>query len=147
MDTTTIKRPNWTETSFSKWLREQPEIDSNRQHFSATNLDYMWEGPGMGSWMLIEGKAHLTEPKKWQVIAFSRLHKAIQDPDYRGFHIIQFENETPDDGAAFLDGDPVNRTSLLTFLRFEGPPFQYATTFRTVKATRQESESSSGGFG
>jgi len=107
MATTTIKRPSWSETGFSKWLREQPEIDSHREHFSATNLDYMWEGPKMGSWMILEGKAHFAMPRKWQLIAFHRLHKAIQDPHYRGFHIIQFENETPDDGAIYLDGEQI----------------------------------------
>lgn len=136
METTTVKRPFWSETGFSKWLREQPEIDSHRQHFSATNLDYMWEGPKMGPWMLLEGKAHLKEPSRWQIIAFSRLHHAIQDSQYRGFHFVQFENNSPTDGATFLDGNPVNRDDLIAFLRFEKPPFWYSTTFQTARAEK-----------
>src|SRR5437867_8409132 len=98
MQTTTRQRPSWNETEHSKWLRQEGP-DSHVDHWSATNLDYLCEGCSRGceehgdGWMLIETKTHLKEPDWWQIKAFKRLHSAIMDPEYKGFHFIQFENE------------------------------------------------------
>ncbi len=40
---------------------------------------------------------------------------------YRGFHLLQFENTTPNDGKTFLDGKEINRNELIKFLKFEQP--------------------------
>ncbi len=137
MPTTTRKR-SWTEQlPFNKWIREQPEIDSHRECFSATNIDFMWEGPNNpGYWLLLETKQYGSTVEKWQLIAFSRIHKAITDPLYRGFHILQFEKTSPKDGAMFLDGRFMIRKDLIEFLRFEKSRSDYETTFNQSRNNR-----------
>lgn len=129
--TTTTKKRDWKEQlPFNVWIREQKELDSHKERFSATNIDFLWEGPNNpGYWMLIETKQFRSRVPSWQMIAFTRIHNSIQDPCYRGFHILQFENTTPKDGAMFLDGRFMIRKDLIQFLRFEKAPAYYETTF------------------
>ena len=105
-------------TEFGLWLRKQSEIDSSIG-FLATNIDYMWHNYQTGLWMLIEEKRHGSQSKRWQQEMFDMLDKAAKhDPDYRGFHMLVFENTDPDDGKMWLDGQSIDRDGLIAFLRF-----------------------------
>lgn len=137
-------------TPFSHWLRNQDGIESQSEHCSGTNLDFLWEGTrenfryfseyrqdwitGKGYWMLLEEKQFLSEVKGWQLVSFSRFHNAIIDPKhYRGFHIVQFSKTNPEDGAIFVDGKGAHKLELIEFLRFEKPEEWYATSFEQFK--------------
>lgn len=107
-------------SEFSLWLRKQPEIESSLG-YACTNIDYLWRQWRYGKkWMLIEEKRHMAELSKSQKISFSLLHEACKsDPDYRGFHFLQFENTSPEDGKIYWDRKQVTREELINILRFE----------------------------
>jgi len=115
-------------TPFSQWVRNEPGLDSQTYKLSATNIDFLWEGPNdKGYWMLIEEKQHGAKVKEWQLIAFRKLHRVIKDEThYKGFHILQFENTAPSDGRTWLDGQEVPKVQVIIFLRFGK---FYPTTF------------------
>lgn len=113
-------------TEFSDWLRNQSRISSNKG-FRATNLDYIWNNTYSGKWMMIEEKRRMVKLTSTQIDSFSILHKlALQDENYVGFYLIQFENTSPEDGRIFItdrfnkeNNKPVevNKEQLIEFLR------------------------------
>jgi hypothetical protein len=127
----TSQRRDEHSTEFGLWLREQPTLDSGLGYV-ATNIDYVWRNYKTGQWMLIEEKRHGAISPKYQRDIFRLLDFALIDqPDYRGFHIIVFENTSPDDGKTWIDGCEVSTQDLLRFLRFETP----APTCRPINPT------------
>lgn len=115
----TRKRNDEHSTEFGLWLREQKSIDS-KLGFVATNIDYLWHNYKDGLWMLIEEKRHNTKPLFAQQQMFKLIDDACSsDENYRGFHILIFENTSPEDGAIFLDSEAITPAQLIKFLRFE----------------------------
>lgn len=105
-------------TEFGLWLREQQEIDSSLGYV-ATNIDYMWRNYKTGQWMLIEEKRHNAQVKFWQQQMFDILTWCgKKHPRFCGFHILVFENTSPEDGRIFLDGNEISKENLINFLRF-----------------------------
>lgn len=118
----TAQRQDSHSTEFGLWLRQQPEIDS-KDGYVATNVDYLWANYRTKTWMLIEEKRHNSHPKLWQKQLFELIDWcAKKHPRYKGFHIIQFENTSPDDGKITLDEKEVTKEQLVKFLRFEPLP-------------------------
>jgi len=113
----TRKRNDSHSTKFGLWLREQPEIDSSLGYV-ATNIDCVWQNYKTGEWMLIEEKRYMAEPSYAQRQVFRVVNKAIRDSKYKGFHLIQFENTTPDDGRTSLDRKEISKEQLISFLQF-----------------------------
>jgi hypothetical protein len=102
------------------WLRDQEELDSKTKGFVATNIDYLWRNWKTGDWMLVEEKRHGSEIRFAQKIAFDILDRVCQeDPQYHGFHVLIFENTSPEDGKIFLDGKEITVDDLLVFLQFQ----------------------------
>ena len=50
-------------------------------------------------------------------VAYARAAKT--DPNYCGFHLLQFEKTSPDDGKIYIDGYQVTIEQLIQFLKFE----------------------------
>ena len=126
----TQKRRDGHGTGYGDWLREQPEIDS-KLGYVCSNIDYLWKHRS-GLWLLKEEKRHGWMPKFYQASMFKLLDRAIrlgEDRRYRGFHILIFENTTPDDGQIFLDGKFISRDDLVSFLIFNKPAEWYASWF------------------
>ena len=106
-------------TEFSEWLRNQREIDSSLG-FVASDIDYMWRNYRNNQWMLIEEKRRGVQVKFPQTETIKIIHNACKsDINYKGFHVIVFENTSPDDGRIYLDGIEIDRDKLICFLRFE----------------------------
>jgi len=115
----TSKRKDKHSTEFGLWLREQPEIDSSLGYI-ATNIDYMWRNYKTNQWMLIEEKRHNSSIKRWQKELFAILDWCgKKHPKYCGFHVLQFENTSPEDGNVFLDGKEISKEQLVAFLKFQ----------------------------
>ena len=113
----TRQRNDSHSTEFGIWLRNQKEIDS-KLGFVTTNLDYIWENYKTGDWMLIEEKRYKADLPYSQKQQFNKLYKnIIKSPKFKGFHFIQFENTSPDDGKIFLDRKEITKDGLLTFLK------------------------------
>lgn len=115
----TKQRNDSHSTEFGIWLRNQPEIDS-KLGFLASNIDYCWTNYKTGDWMFIEEKRYNAGVKYWQHKLFALIHKACQrDQKYKGFHLIVFENTSPDDGKIFLNKKEITKDELIKFLMFK----------------------------
>ena len=115
----TATRRDEHSTEFGLWLRDQCEIDS-ALGFVATNIDYLWRNYRTGYWMFIEEMRHGVMPKRWQSESFDLVNKVSKDdPKYKGFHYLIFENTSPEDGTITLDGKEISKDDLIKFLRFE----------------------------
>jgi hypothetical protein len=116
---TTRQRRDKSGTEFGDWIRQQHEIDSSLGYL-ATNIDYMWHNYKTGKWLYIEEKRYNAKPKFWQAKMFKTMHDtATNDPMYQGFHLLVFEQTSPDDGYIKLNGKVITREDLIEFLRFE----------------------------
>ncbi|MCD6297942.1 MAG: hypothetical protein J7M30_12405 [Deltaproteobacteria bacterium] len=114
----TRKRFDSHSTEFGLWLRKQRNIDSSLGYI-ATNIDYVWRNYKTGDWMLIEEKRYMTKVKRWQQEIFNLLTWCSKHhPKFHGFHILQFENTSPEDGEIFLDGRKITKEELINFLQF-----------------------------
>ena len=70
--------------------------------------------------MFIELKTHNAEPKEWQKIAIGKIHEwlrkgILKDPEwnYKGYHLITLEKESPSDGGILFDNKPVTEDQLI----------------------------------
>lgn len=121
----TRKRNDNHSTEFGLWLRKQPEIKSELG-FRAYNLDYVWWlKSGFDkmpvNFMFIEEKRFMSRLRADQRLTYSWLHKKIsqlRDPTYKGIHLLEFENTSPQDGKIYLNKTEINRTELIEFLTF-----------------------------
>lgn len=106
-------------TEFGLWLRNQSEIDS-KLGFVATNIDYIWENYKSGYWMLLEEKRFMGEPSYAQKKQFKKLyHNIKKDNLFKGFHFVQFENTSPEDGKIYLDRKEISKERLIYFLKMK----------------------------
>jgi hypothetical protein len=113
-------------TEFGIWIRKQADIDSYKGYRNY-NLDIIWwRKKGWSQtpeyWMLIEEKRYMSPVKGDQLLTFRWLHEKLillNDPTYKGFYILQFENTNPDDGKIFLDEKEITKEQLIKFLKFE----------------------------
>ena len=116
----TQKRRDNHSTEFGIWLRNQKELDSSLG-FTATNIDYVWRNYKTGEWMLIEEKRYRGVPKFYQIEIFKMLDNILKiNNKYKGFHVIVFENTSPDDGWIKIDNNIKTKNELIEFLRFKG---------------------------
>jgi hypothetical protein len=114
----TQQRRDDKSTEFGIWLRQQKQIDSSLG-FIASNLDYIWSNYKTGQWMLIEEKRYGSVVKRYQSELFCKVHMACKGASgYCGFHVIIFENTSPDDGKIFLDETEIDKKQLFDFLKF-----------------------------
>ena len=125
----TSKRRDEHSTEFGLWLREQPEIDSALGYI-ATNIDYHWMNYKTGQWLLIEEKRHRRLPGWVQVEQYKIMDAAARsDAQYHGFHVLVFENTSPDDGEIWLDGRYISTADLFDFLGFSKPKSWYTSYY------------------
>ncbi len=106
-------------TEFGLWLRDQEEIDS-RLGFVATNVDYIWTNYKTNQWMVIEEKRYCSDISYSQKQQFRVLDSACRsDPDYRGFHLVVFEQTSPDDGDIWVNRKRIDKETFVEFLKFK----------------------------
>lgn len=80
----------------------------------------IWKNRKTGKWMLIGEQRYMSEPIYPQKQLFDTLHNVCKnDPNCRGFHLIQFEKTNPEDGKTFLDGKEITKEELIKFLQFK----------------------------
>lgn len=129
----TKQRNDEHSTEFGLWLREQDQIGSDIGYV-ATNLDFIWSNYKTGQWMLLEEKRKKCRCSWSQNRQFETLHKSIVDKKYCGFHSIQFENLSPDDGKVFINGkELINNDMFIWFLQFDPSLISYFTNEQEYK--------------
>lgn len=125
----TQQRRDNNSTEFGIWLRQQPEIDS-KKGYVATNIDFLWMNYLNNKWMLIEEKRYGRFPSGYQVQMYKMLDQVRTiDKKYCGFHVLVFENTSPNDGGIYLDGRFITSPELINFLKFTAPENWYESWF------------------
>lgn len=136
-----------TGTEFSHWFRENAMLyPSSRSDlpkscdpyieplFTVHNLDYIlrcYQGHNAGKWMLLEEKRFSSKMRFAQQEAFKPVESAcLLDKNFQGFHLVQFENTTPDDGRIWLDGNNIHKDDFVQFIRFEQNKRLYLPHFK-----------------
>lgn len=114
----TRQRNDTHSTEFGLWLRNQKSLDQ-KHGYLATNLDYIWGNYNKLKWMMIEEKRWMAPLRQSQKDLIEVLDQCCKkDPMYEGFHLLQFERTSPDDGRIFWDEKEISREELLQLLSF-----------------------------
>ena len=110
------------ELAFSSWIRK--ELPDSASGFCVTNQDWVFWNWKTRQLLLAEEKTRNGKVAKWfyrliadiihpALCSYARAH---DDIDYRGYHLIQFENTGPDDGKIYFDEIERTKTVLRDFL-------------------------------
>jgi hypothetical protein len=107
--------------TFSGWIRNNlPDSDTG---FSASDLDFILWNWKTKKVMLLEIKTRMSNPRVGQKMMWKNINrwmfKGIDDDWlYLGFHLIQFENTSFEDGKCYLDYIEISETDLISYLSF-----------------------------
>jgi hypothetical protein len=106
---------------FSGWIRNK--LPASNTGFCVTNQDWVLWNWKERKLMFLEEKTCNGKLATWfNKLIHDVLHPAISkyskenEIDYRGYHLIQFENEGPEDGKILLDYREVSEQELIDFL-------------------------------
>ena len=118
------EKTNLRSTEFSKWIRQKlPEANTG---FCVTDLDWIMWNWKTRRLVILEEKTRMGSIKTWyRKFLQDVMHPALKvycadnDIDYRGIHLVQFENEDPEDGKIYLNGKEVTEEELIEFLSME----------------------------
>lgn len=124
------KSNEYTCTPFSLWLRNRapdnetvlrdPDPIASSLGYVTSNVDFLWRNYKTGLWMLLEEKRHKATVSWPQQQIFKVIHQACADtPGYKGFHLLTFENTSPEDGMIWLNNLEITKADLLNFLHFK----------------------------
>ena len=106
-------------TEFENWRRNKPELSSGLGYI-ATDIDFIWRNYKTGQFMFVEEKRYMSKMTFPQKQTFKVVDKQMKGhPLYMGFHLLQFENTTPDDGRVYWDGVEITKGRLLDILKFK----------------------------
>ena len=109
----TRKRIDDHGTQFGDWIRKQPEVDS-AFGYTATDLDYVWRNHKNKNWMIIEEKRKMATMRKAQCKSHSFLNNVCKNnANYFGFHLLQFEETSPQDGRIYWNTHEVTRDEFI----------------------------------
>mgnify|MGYP001817798818 CR=1 FL=1 len=107
----TRKRNDEHSTEFGLWLREQKELDSRKEKYTATNLDFIWSNYGTKKYMLLEEKRKMSKCTWSQYNLYKTLSDKIDDENLLQYII-------PSDLKTFgLIPEIIGRLPALTFMR------------------------------
>lgn len=107
--------------AFSQWVRKN--LPHSRTGFCVTNQDWLLYNYKTQRLMLLEEKTRNGRLSTW----FANLIEYVINPalaeycpkvgiEYRGYHLLVFENSSPTDGRIWLDGHGVDEEWLRNYL-------------------------------
>lgn len=106
---------------FSKWIREK--LPDSKTGYCVGNQDWIFYDWKRKVLMFCEEKTHKAKISTWfRLLIKNIIHPALKEYcsknyiDYRGYHLVQFENESPSDGKIYLDYREITEKELIEFL-------------------------------
>ncbi len=117
----TLERTNKRSSVFSGWIRKK--LPDPKAGFCVTDIDWLFWNWRTRKLMLVEEKTKMGSISPW----FRKFLQNVLNPalkeycakneiDYRGFHLLQFVNDGPEDGMILLNGKEVTEEELIKFL-------------------------------
>lgn len=105
--------------TFSGWIRTN--LPDSSTGFLVSDLDFIIFNYKTKKILLLEVKTRNAVIRPWQKILFENIDRWIKngiDKEwmYCGFHIVQFENNSSEDGKCWLDGKETDPFQLKEFL-------------------------------
>lgn len=108
--------------TFSQWIRDK--LPDSNTGFLVSDLDFILWNYKTRHLMLLEVKTHGRNVRYWQSSLFEMIdnlikcgiHEIKAHVTYMGFHIIQFENASFEDGWCTFDGTPISEQELIKVL-------------------------------
>ena len=108
---------------FSRWIRKY--LPDSMTGFCVGNLDWILWNWKKKVLMIVEEKTHLGKVNVWH----DRLMKEVFCPalqdfciknniEFKGYHVIKFENTSPEDGKIYLDGIEIDKDILISLFGF-----------------------------
>ena len=129
--TNTRQRNDNNGTQFETWRRRQPHLDSGLGYL-ATDVDFIWRNYKTKQFMFVEEKCKMSTMTGSQYQTFKLLDEHMSShPDYMGFHLLQFENTSPEDGKIYWNKEHISLDRLNQILTFKN--INELGYFRTVK--------------
>lgn len=108
---------------FSHWIRQQ--LPDSSTGFCVSDQDWVFYNYKTKQLMFCEEKTRMGKISDWfRTLIKNILHPALRlycpknGIDYRGYHLIQFENTSPVDGKIYLDYNLITEQQLIEFLSF-----------------------------
>lgn len=128
MSTAPVRDPRYI-TPFGRWLHVQKEIDATECHINIQNVDYVFHreaADGTIHMMFVEEKQYAKSPYRPQQRMISFVEQIISSANgkvfnvygqshklaFHGYHVLQFERTTPNDGKAYWDGAAISPPDL-----------------------------------
>ena len=120
----TKKRFDNGDTDFGSWLRSSEPLSSSNGYVTS-DIDYVWNDYNSNKFMFIEEKCNMATSDFSQSKTFKLVRSSINNSNFYGFHLIQFENTNPSNGKVYLDGEEIPEEQLEEFLKFNLPEVWY----------------------
>jgi hypothetical protein len=106
---------------FSRWIRKH--LPDSSTGYMVGNLDWILWNYKTRRLILLEEKTHGAQVAPW----FSRMMREVFAPalksycdkngiEFKGFHVITFQNTSPQDGIIKLDGTEISEEDLIVLL-------------------------------
>ena len=107
--------------TFSDWIRKK--LPDSYTGYYVTDLDFILFNFEKKIIMLIEIKTRNSNLKDWQQRIFLLVSKWIKKGinegwEYKGFHVIKFENTFFNDGKCYYDNEVIEEVDLIKKLSF-----------------------------
>jgi hypothetical protein len=119
-----VTRPEITgkrSLEFSSWIKKR--LPDSSTGYMVGNLDWIFWNYKTRRLILLEEKTHGAQVAPW----FSRMMREVFAPalqtfcdkegiEFKGFHVITFQNSSPSDGTIRIDGTEISEEDLIVFL-------------------------------
>ena len=106
-------------TEFEAWRRKQQHLSSGLGYL-ATDVDFIWRNYKTKQFMFVEEKCKMSTMTGPQYETFKMVDEQMSShPDYMGFHLLQFENTSPEDGKIYWNKKHISLDRLNQILTFE----------------------------
>ena len=126
----------------NKWLRKRPYLE-NLGDFRCYDIDLIVRRNNAGFWMFVEEKTYMSKMKYQQAETYRDIDVALRDnPNYFGFHVLQFEKTTPTNSKIICLNHYYNLTEdeLEKWLSMNEEPDAYTSFFEMWKDYKQHCE-------
>lgn len=116
-----INCPHELSKKFNTWVRNK--LPDSSSGYSASDLDFILWNWQTKKYMLLEIKTRNTNIRTGQRYMWKNLNNWLKagtsnDWEYKGFHLIKFENTNFEDGKCYFDNLLVTEIELINKLSF-----------------------------